>query len=95
MNASRYTAVDNFLSKSPRSHLKETLIIIFGCFLLSSSLLADEWNVGFQIIQVPDPVVDSSIEVAIWYPTKSVGRKETVGMTVLHIAKGAEPISSS
>ena len=67
----------------------------FFCFLLSDALLAEEWNVGFRIIQVSDTAIHNDIEVAIWYPTQTEAREETVGVATLQIAKDAEPLSSS
>ena len=64
------------------------------CLLFSHALIAKEWNVGFQMLQVADSIVDNNIDVAIWYPTKLKAKEESIGVTTLVIAKDAKPIRS-
>lgn len=65
------------------------------CFLITNTALAEEWSVGFHIIQVPDPAFRGEIEVAVWYPTQSEAKEERVGATYLLVAKDAKPLNHS
>ncbi|WP_428034823.1 alpha/beta hydrolase family protein [Amphritea sp.] len=72
------------------------ILIIFTTFSYSLAgriAQADEWNVGFNTLQVSDPELDYDIDVAVWYPTQESAKAETVGPATLYVARGAKPIA--
>ena len=77
---------------SPRFFL---ISITCFSFLITNIVLAEEWNVGLRVIQVSDPAFRSDIEVAVWYPTQSKAKEESMGAMPLLVAKDAESLSSS
>lgn len=66
------------------------ILSLFFCFHMGGAALAEEWDVGFKAIQVSDPAVHYDIEVAVWYPTQTKAKKESIGSAILHVAMGAE-----
>ena len=73
-------------------------LIIFGmfsCSLAGEPLAGEEWNVGFRVIRISDPVIQDDIEVIVWYPTRAEAKTESIGKATLHVAKEAEPLAPS
>ncbi len=71
------------------------IVSLFFCFLMGGAALAEEWNVGFRSIQVSDAAIHHEIEVAVWYPTQTKAKEESIGPATLHVARGAELPASS
>lgn len=69
------------------------IFLIFGVFS-GSAALAEEWNVGFRSIQVSDPAIHYDIEVAVWYPTQTEAKQESIGSAILNVARDSEPLAS-
>lgn len=64
----------------------------FVLCLLTSIASAEEWNVGFRMIPIPDSAFESKF--AVWYPTEVEPISETFGIATLQIAKNAKPINT-
>jgi len=55
--------------------------------------MSEEWDVGLRLIQLPDPVMQSELGVAVWYPSDAEVKEEAVGMAILQVAKNADLVS--
>lgn len=71
---------------------KVSLIFIVQSIFLSNILSAETINIGLRVIQVSDPIIETTFDLALWYPTHTKPQKENLNGVTLNIAKDAEPL---
>lgn len=76
--------------------MKHAFRLCAALFLLhlSYALSAEEWNVGFTKFSVHDSVINSDVEVAIWYPTSAAAVEAVMDLITLKVASDADPVDS-
>ena len=63
--------------------------------LVGGAALSDEWSIGLRIVQLPDPVMQHELDVAVWYPTQANVKEEVVGMAIMQVAKNSALLPES